>query len=282
MWITDFLPGSPRIAFDHMGDGPLLVFLHGIGGNRTNWHDQLPVFGREFHAVAWDARGYGLSDDYEGPLEFARFADDLRRLLDHFKAETAHLCGLSMGGRILQDFYPRYPERVATLVLCDTMAGFDASFTPEKRAEFVRLRKQPLIEGKEPKDIAPIVARTLMSPKSSPEAMQKLIDSMSALHKDSYIKTIEASTHYDRVADLPNIRVPTLLVYGEDDTLTPPALGRGMAAKIAGAEIVVIPDAGHLSNIERPEAFNQAVLAFLQRHREESARRAAQIPDGRR
>ncbi|MFN0299286.1 MAG: alpha/beta fold hydrolase [Burkholderiales bacterium] len=268
MWITDFLPGSPRIAFDHTGEGPLLVFLHGIGGNRTNWHDQLPVFGREFHAVAWDARGYGLSDDYEGPLEFARFADDLRRLLDHFKAETAHLCGLSMGGRILQDFYPRHPHRAATLVLCDTMAGFDAAFTPEKRAEFVRLRKQPLVEGKEPKDIAPIVARTLMSPKSSPEALQKLIDSMSALHKDSYIKTIEASTHYDRVADLPNIRVPTLLVYGEDDTLTPPALGRSMAEKIAGAEMVVIPDAGHLSNIERPAAFNRAVLAFLQRHRD--------------
>ncbi len=282
MLTTSFIPGTPRIAVDHTGEGPLLVFLHGIGGNRTNWHDQLPVFGREFHAVAWDARGYGRSDDYEGPLEFGHFADDLRRLLDYFKAETAHLCGLSMGGRILQDFYPRHPHRVATLVLCATMAGFEASFTPEKRAEFVRLRKQPLLEGKEPKDIAPIVARTLMSPKSSPEAFQKLVDSMSALHKDSYIKTIEASTHYDRVADLPNIRVPTLLVYGEDDTLTPPALGRSMAAKIPGAEMVVIPDAGHLSNIERPAAFNEAVLAFLQKHREESARRATQIPDGRR
>ncbi|MFM9881393.1 MAG: alpha/beta fold hydrolase [Burkholderiales bacterium] len=268
MWTTGYLPGNPRIAFDHMGEGPLLVFLHGIGGNRTNWHDQLPVFGRAFHAVAWDARGYGLSDDYDGPLEFGHFAEDLRRLLDHFKAETAHLCGLSMGGRILQDFYPRYPERVATLVLCDTMAGFEASFTPDKRAEFVRLRKQPLVEGKEPKDIAPIVARTLMSPKSSAAAFQKLIDSISALHKGSYIKTIEASTHYDRIADLPKIRVPTLLVYGADDTLTPPALGHAMAARIPGAEMVVIPEAGHLSNIERPEAFNATVLAFLQRHRD--------------
>jgi 3-oxoadipate enol-lactonase len=267
MTSTSFIPGRPRIAVDRIGDGPLLVFLHGIGGNRTNWHDQLPVFGREFHAVAWDARGYGLSDDYEGPLEFSRFADDLLRVLDYFKATTAHLCGLSMGGRILQDFYPRYPERVASLVLCDTMAGFDAAFTPAKRAEFVRLRKQPLIEGKEPKDIAPNVARTLMSPKSSPAALQKLIDSMSALHKESYIKTIEASTHYDRVADLPNIGVPTLLVYGEDDTLTPPALGRGMADQIKGSEFAVIADAGHLPNIERPDAFNATVLEFLRRHR---------------
>lgn len=273
MWTTSFIPHAPRIAIDRTGEGPLLVFLHGIGGNRSNWHDQLPVFGREFHAIAWDARGYGLSDDYAGPLDFSRFAEDLLRVLDHFKAETAHFCGLSMGGRILQDFYPRHPSRVATLVLCDTMAGFEASFTPEKRAEFVRLRKQPLVDGKEPKDIAPIIARTLMSPKSSPAALQKLIESMSALHKDSYIKTIEASTHYDRVADLPNIRVPTLLVYGEDDTLTPPALGRSMAERIPGAEMVVIPDAGHLPNIEQPEAFNKAVLAFLRRHRDRARNR---------
>lgn len=273
MWTTEFIRGAPRIAFDRAGDGPLLVFLHGIGGNRSNWHDQLPVFARDFHAVAWDARGYGLSDDYEGPLEFGRFADDLARLLDHFKAETAHLCGLSMGGRILQDFYPRYTDRVATLVLCDTMPGFAASFTPEKRAEFVRLRKQPLIEGKEPKDIAPIVARTLLSPKASPAAFQKLTDSMSALHKDSYIKTIEASTHFDRVPDLPNIRVPTLLLYGADDTLTPPALGQGMAEKIPGAKMVVIPDAGHLPNIEQPKAFNSPVLEFLKRHRERARNR---------
>jgi len=266
-WKTERVPGPPRLAVDHMGEGPLVVFLHGIGGNRTNWHDQLAVFAKEFHAASWDARGYGLSDDYDGPLDFADFAHDLRRVLDHFRVAKAHLCGLSMGGRILQDFYPRYPDRVATLVLCDTFPGFDASFTPEKRAEFVRLRKEPLVQGKEPKDIAPVVAKTLIGPKSSPAAFQRLVDSMTMLHKESYIKTVEATTHYDRTADLPNIAVPTLLVFGGDDRLTPPAIGERMANEIPDSRLVVIQDAGHLPNIERPEAFNAVVLDFLRQYK---------------
>ncbi|MBI3453399.1 MAG: alpha/beta fold hydrolase [Rhodospirillales bacterium] len=241
--------------------------MHGIGGNRTNWREQVEAFGREFHAVAWDARGYGLSDDYDGPLDFADFSADLLRVLDHFRAETAFLVGLSMGGRIAQDFYPRHPGRVAGLVLCDTFPGFDASFTPEKRAEFVRLRKEPLVNGKEPKDIAPTVARTLVGPNCPPAVYERLVASMCALHKDSYIKTIEATTGYDRTADLPNIRVPTLLVFGAEDRLTPPSIGERMAAAIPGARLVVIPDAGHLVNIERPVAFNEAVFVFLRTHR---------------
>lgn len=260
---TDYVPGSPRIAYDHCGEGPLVVFMHGIGGNRTNWHDQLPYFGERYHALAWDARGYGLSDDYDGPLEFGSFAADLLRLLDHLKADKAFLVGLSMGGRIAQDFYPRHPDRVAAMVLCDTMPGFDASFTPEQRANFVRLRKEPLVQGKEPKDIAPVVARTLVSSNAPDWAFRRLVESMAALHKESYIKTIEATTQYDRVADLPNIKVPVLLVYGEEDRLTTPALGRKMAAAIPNAELFVIPAAGHLPNIEKPAEFNAKVRAFL-------------------
>ena len=169
MFTTERVPGAPGIAFDTAGEGPAVVFLHGIGGHRTNWRDQLPAFAAHgFRAVAWDARGYGLSDDYEGPLDFADFSHDLARLLDHIEVERAHLVGLSMGGRILQDFYPRYPDRVATLVLCATFPGFDASLTPEKRAEFIRIRKEPLVSGKEPKDIAPVVAKTLIGPRARP------------------------------------------------------------------------------------------------------------------
>jgi len=267
-WTTDFVPGKPRIAFDHIGEGPLVLFMHGIGGNRTNWHDQLPAFAKRFHAVAWDARGYGKSDDYDGPLDFGDFAGDVLRLLDHFKVERAHLCGLSMGGRIAQDFYPRHPGRVATLVLCDTTPGFGASLTAAQRAEFVRIRKDPLERGKEPRDIAPVVAKTLIGPKAGPEKLRRLIDSMSALHKQSYIKTVEASMYYDRAADLPNIEVPTLLVFGGDDKLTTPELGRRMHDQIKNSEFVEIADAGHLCNIEKPEVFNKAVLAFLERHRD--------------
>jgi len=277
---TDFVPGRPRLAYDHVGDGPTALFMHGIGGNRTNWRETLEALAPDFHAVAWDARGYGRSDDYDGPLEFGDFSRDLERLMDHLGVARAHVCGLSMGGRIALDFYARSPGRVATLVLCDTFAGFDASFTPEKRAEFVRLRKEPLVQGKSPSDIAPQLAKMLVSRKSAAAAYERLVASMSALHKESYIKAIEATTHYDKVAVLRDIRVPVLLVYGADDRLTPPRLGHDMAAQIAGARMVVIEDAGHLPNIEKPEPFNAAVRAFLLAHRTRALRPDSAATEG--
>jgi 3-oxoadipate enol-lactonase len=253
---------------DTQGSGPLLVFLHGIGGNRTNWHDQFPVFARHFTVVSWDARGYGLSDDYDGPLNPLDFSHDLKRLLDHYGAQRAHLAGLSMGGMIAQDFYSLYPESVATLVLCDTSDGLNTMMTPEQREEFIRLRLGPLLAGKEPKDMAPTVADTLIGRQSSRAAWQRLVDSMSALHKESYIKTVRANTTRTEYPDARRIDVPTLLVFGEDDRLTPPQIGRTMHQKIIGSQLVIIPTAGHLSNIEQPEAFNQAVLEFLLKHRD--------------
>jgi 3-oxoadipate enol-lactonase len=269
-WTTEYVPGTPRIAVDHVGTGPLLVFLHGIGGNRTNWYDQLPEFGPHFLAVAWDARGYGGSDDYEGPLDFGDFAHDLARVVRHFGVAQAHVVGLSMGGMIAMDFSARHPERVATLTLCDSLPGF-GHLTPDQRREFIRLRQEPLLAGKEPKDIAPIVAKTLISKSARPEAFDCLVASMSALHKNSYIKTISGTTSYAGRFELEKIGVPTHVVVGDEDTLTPPATSHEMARRIRGARLTVIEGAGHLSNLERPEDFNRAVLAFLMEYRERAA-----------
>ena len=270
---TVFIEGTPRLAADRAGSGPLVLFLHGIGGNRSNWTAQIEAVRDSFHAVAWDARGYGDSDDYEGPLDFGDFARDALRVLDRFEAESAHLVGLSMGGRIAQDFHARFPDRVATLVLCDTMSGFRTSLTPEKRAEFVRLRQAPLKAGKEPRDIADALVESLVGPGAGDAARRRLRDSIAALHKESYLKTVEASLSFDRSAELDRIAVPTLLLYGEHDRLTPPSLGKALHERISGSEFAVIEDAGHLSNIERPEAFNAALLAFLAKHRDRAVNR---------
>jgi len=266
-WTTEIIAGTPRIAVDHLGAGPLVVFLHGIGGNRTNWHDQLPAFGGHFHAVAWDARGYGDSDDYDGPLDFGDFAIDLARVVAHFGAQRAHLVGLSMGGVIAIDFATRYPDRVATLTLCDSMPGF-GHLTEAQRREFIRLRQQPLLAGKEPRDIAPIVARTLLGKSPRPGAFERLVASMTALHKESYIKTITGSVNYARPLQIESITAPVMVLVGNEDTLTPPETSRELARRISGARIAIIEGAGHLSNIEQPEAFNRVVLAFLMEHRE--------------
>lgn len=271
-WRTVFVAGNPRIAVDVMGRGPLLLFLHGIGNNRTSWHLQLPFFAPHFTAAAWDARGYGLSDDYDGPLDFGDFSADLVRVLDHFGARRAHLCGLSMGGRIAQDFYPRHPDRVATLVLCDTFAGDDPDDPDASRSqtveEFVESRIRPFLDGADAATVAMQRAGKLMSSKRSAEALRRAMEATAQLHVQSYIKTVRASATYNRVADLPNIRVPTLLLFGAEDPLTPPRVGEYMKARIPNAELVIIPDAGHLTNLETPDAFNQAVLSFLLKHRD--------------
>ncbi len=267
-FVTDRLPTKPAIVFDHAGSGELLVFLHGIGGYRQNWTEQLAAFAGDFHVVAWDARGYGDSEDYDGPLDFSDFAHDLNRLLDHFETTKVHLAGLSMGGRIAQDFYALYPERVKTLILIATHSGF-SDFSAEERQRFVELRRKPLVEeGKEPSDIAPTVAKSLIGPHATQAQYERLVASIAALHKESYIKTIEATTSFDRSRELDKITVPTLLIFGEHDPLTPPTLGRQFADRIKGSEFVVIPKAGHLINIEQPEAFNKALRAFLVKHKE--------------
>ena len=122
------------------------------------------------------------------------------------------------------------------------------------------------MNGKEPKDIAEPVARTLVGPKASETAFRALVDSMCRLHKESYIKSIEASTMMDVRNDLGAIRVPTHVVVGSDDRLTTVDMAKEITADIPGAELTVIADAGHLSNIEKPVEFNAATLAFLRRH----------------
>lgn len=258
---------QPAITYDAAGAGPLVVFLHGIGGNRTNWREQLPAFAEAgYQAVAWDARGYGDSEDYDGPLAFQDFSSDLARFLDHLDVEQAHLVGLSMGGRILQDFYPRHRHRVTTLTLCATMPGFSETMTPEGKAEFIRLRKQPLLEGCSAEDMAPAVARTLLGPNATPDHYNRLVASIAALHVDSYIKTIEATVLFDQSVDLAAITCPTLLLFGEADTLAPPKIGRRMHTAISNSEFHLLPSTGHLLNIEKPQEFNHLVLDFLARH----------------
>lgn len=262
------IPGPPRLAVEIAGDGPLCLFLHGIGGHRSNWAAQLPAFAAAgFAAAAWDARGYGDSDDYDGPLAFADFVDDLLRVLDHLGAGRAHLVGLSMGGRIAQAFALAHPDRVGALVLADTHGGF-GDLTEEQRADYVRARREPLLAGKTTADIAPGVVERLAGPGASDEARAALLASVSALRAESYLKAIEATVTQDRVGDLSALTCPTHFIVGEHDRLTTPDIVRRLAAQLPGSEVTVIRGAGHVSNLEAPEAFNGVALAFLARHRD--------------
>ena len=242
-----------------------MLFLHGIGGNRRNWDRQVQAFSAGYRAAAWDARGYGDSDDYEGPLDFADFWRDLERVLDQLSVKRAHLVGLSMGGRIARDFALQRPLRVASLTLANSSPGYDA-LSPEQNQAYLATRRAPLLAGKSPRDIAPELAARLVGSRPAPGVFEELVASIAALRKDSYLKSLEASVTQDRAAPMERIAAPTLVITSDEDRLYPPAIARDMARRIPGAELVEIQGAGHLSNIEQPGRFNEAVLDFLSRH----------------
>lgn len=254
------IPGPPDIAVDVAGAGPLLVFLHGIGGNRHNWAEQLAHFAATHTAIAWDARGYGDSDDAPD-RRFTDFADDLARVIRHFGA-PAHLVGLSMGGRIALDCWKRYPQLVVSLTLADTSAG--APPAADKVEAFLALRRKPLLEeGKTPADIAPAIVASIAGPQISDSARTRLIASHAALRPHSYLETLAAVTGFSDFPRFETITVPTLVIVGEHDRVATPAYAATMAAAIPGARLRVIPGAGHVSNIEAPAAFNTALGDFL-------------------
>lgn len=267
-----FIGPAPLIAVEYVGNGPLVVFLHGIGGDRSTWSQQMSHMTESgFCAAAWDARGYGDSDDYEGPLDFTDIAGDLARTLDAFSVDKAHLVGLSMGGRICLEFYAKYPDRFATLTLAGVHARFEA-FSPEAQRDYIESRRKPLInQNLSPGDIAPGAVGRLMGPNAGDEAKQRAIAAMSRLHTSSYIKTVEATTRFDREHVLADIAVPTLVIGGEFDPLTPPALTKGIADAIPGARYALMYDVGHLGNLENPVEFNRLVDNFLAGYRDRAS-----------
>jgi len=261
------VPGTPRLAYDEVGIGEPVIFLHGIGGNRTNWRDQLQSFaavGRR--AIAWDARGWGGSDDYDGPLEFSDFSADLSRLMQHLEIAQADFVGLSMGGLILQDFVLRRPGQVRSLVLADTSRPPMIDMGARWVEEFLAARRTPLLAGKTPADIAPVVALALTGSKAAPEVVKRVQDSLAVLRKDSYLKAMETVTrHVIPQEGYAAIAAPVLVLVGAEDKLTTPDAALRLSSVIPGAHLVVIRDAGHLSNMEQPAAFDDAVFRFLAR-----------------
>lgn len=229
-----------------------MLFLHGIGGHRHHWRPQLEFFARRFKAAAWDARGYGDSEDYEGPLQFGAFVSDVVRVLDFFEEEKAHLVGLSMGGRIAREVALRHPERLHSLTLANTSPGFDA-LAPDAVRRFVEERTNRTPES----------LKRLLGADADPGAYEALLRGFRALRRSSYLKTLEASVTQDRAAPLEEIRVPALVITGSQDPVYPPAMARDMARRIPGARLVELEGAGHLSNLEQPGRFNRALEDFI-------------------
>lgn len=245
---------------DRGGGGTPLLLVHGYPLDRSLWHAQLDgVRGRR--VIAPDLRGSGESDRSPDATTLAAHADDLAALLDAMQVERCVFCGLSMGGYIAFEFLRRHPQRVAALVLMDTRAGADSDEGKAGRnAAIVTARDQGAVA------IADAMAAKLFAADVDPRIQAAVVAQMSRSAVPGIIAALGAMRdRSDSSALLGSIDVPTLVVVGAEDRLTPPDAAREMADAIAGAELVVIDGAGHLPPVERPAETTAALQHFLDR-----------------
>jgi 3-oxoadipate enol-lactonase len=244
------------------GDGPPLLLLHGVGTDHRAFRPQSIRLARNFRVLAWDMPGYGCSQPIE-PMDWPGLADALARLLDSEKIESAHILGHSIGGMVAQVFAVRHASRIRSLVLSATSPAFGRPDGDWQR-EFVRQRLAPLESGKKLADLAEATIEGLMGPKAGAAARGYARACMGEVPVAAFAATIRLIVTFDGRADLPRIACPTLLLAGSHDTNAPAAMMEKMAGKIPGARFAVLPDCGHLANLEDPDAFDAAVLAFLE------------------
>lgn len=239
-----------------------LVFLHGVGGGHDAWQRQVAHFSAlGYRCLAWDQPGYGATPTVE-PYDLAHITDALRALVRPHAPVV--LVGHSMGGFIVQETYARSPELVRALVLCFTSPAFAGGTAFAK--QFVAARIAPLDEGKSMAEVAASLMPTMRGARSDPQGLALAERIMSKVPPDTYRKAVSLLTTFDRRANLANMRVPTLLIAGSDDTTAPAKVMQKMAQAIPGAEYIELAGCGHLGPMDQPEAFNRALADFLKRH----------------
>ena len=246
--------------------GPLVVLLHGVGGGREAWGIASSGSGPAlaaagFTAVAVDFPGYGRSARIE-PYDLAGMAAALERLITQLGLGPAVLVGHSMGGMVAQDLAARAPAAVSGLVLASTSPAFGKPGGDWQRG-FLQSRFAPLDAGSGMAGLAAQFVPAMLPPDAPPAVRERAQALMAGVPEATYRSAVAALVAFDRRANLPLIKVPTLVITGELDTTASPEVARKMAERIPGALLQTVPGAGHLLPMERPGAFNTALLAFL-------------------
>lgn len=254
------------IALNIIDQGPKtampLVFIHGFPFSHRMWEPQIDYFAHDYWVISYDIRGHGQSEVGDGQYTVEFFVDDLFAILDHLAVGPCLLCGLSMGGYIALRAMEREPGRLKALVLCDTRADADGNEAKIRRAEAMRTIKTQGIEKYANEFVKLLLAPTTLS--SQPKLVEKIKNIIRANPPVGIRGALLAlAARTDTTGVLARITVPTLVLIGEHDGLTPPALGEAMRQKIPNAILEVVPKAGHLSNMENPEFFNQKLACFI-------------------
>ncbi len=252
-----------ELAWDETGSGRTILFLHGFPFNRQLWYNQMRAVPDGWRGVAMDLRGFGESAGSPDPqYTMDMFADDAAALLTHLRVRRAVICGLSMGGYIALAMQRRYPSMLGGLVLADTRATADGEQERSNRhATAARVQAEGtgvVVEAMIQKLFSPT------TPYTKPQVTQFVREMMEAAQPATVARALLGmAARPNSEPDLRNIDVPTLVIVGADDQITDRGQAQLMARAIRGAQIEVIPEAGHVSNLEAPEIFNESLRRLL-------------------
>jgi pimeloyl-ACP methyl ester carboxylesterase len=254
--------GDVRLGYDDEGAGSAVVLLHGFPLGRWIWDGPRAALRDRYRVIAPDFRGHGDSEVTPGPYTMDALAEDVARLLDGLRVERAVVGGLSMGGYVAFAFWRRFPARVRALLLCDTRAKGDDRGEKIMRQSTAQVALDKgtaaVVDGMLPKLLAP---RTLAE---RPDLCAAVRARLARTDPRAVAATLLGmKDRADSTPTLATISVPTLIVVGSDDQLTPPTLARELQAGVAGARLEVVADAGHLAPVEQPAATSAALRRFL-------------------
>ena len=244
------------LGYDEVDEGghTPIVFLHGVGSDKSVWRPQLDYFRGERRAVAFDYPGYGESDPAIEGMTRDDYAGTILAAMTELGIEQAHVCGLSLGGVVAIAMYAAWPRRIVSLVLADTFADH-----PEGRAIYER----GIAASSDLRAMAESRVDVLLAQPADPKVRSEVVETMAPIDPAAYRIGAEAVWLAEQQGRARAIRVPTLVLCGAEDRTTPPALSRTLARLIPGAQNEEIAGAGHISNLERRDAFNMFVGAFI-------------------
>ena len=253
---------SVNYTLDGPASAPVAVLSHSLATDLSMWDPQMKALTARYRVLRYDTRGHGGTEAPAGAYTLDQLADDARALLQALDIAKAHWIGLSMGGMIGQTLALKSPELFLSLSLCDTSSRIPAEAKPLWADRIKTAQTQgmePLVEG--------TIARWFTAPFR--EQHKDVVDPVRAMIRrtppQGYAGCCHAISALDLTDRLPAIKLPTLIVVGEEDQGTPVAASQAIQAKIAGSQLEILKSAAHLANMEQPEAFTKAVTSFLAR-----------------
>lgn len=261
MFVSSELVDGLRVTFDRVGDGPPVVLVHGyVGDGPSTWRPQLAALADEFDVIAMDLPGAGGSDDPPESFGMSGFADTLAGLITALGLTRPHLVGLSFGGATLIEFSRRHQALASTFTLVGAYAGWAGSL-PSAEVRY-RLEQAVELSRLAPDELVDALLPTMFTPTASAAVTRDFAESVRRFHPQGLRAMARAVTE-DLTDALRSIHLPTLLIYGEHDTRAPAGVATKIRDAIAGSELVRLPGAGHLCNIDVSEAFNAHLRRFI-------------------